>query len=322
MKKRLKLLASGVFLLGTLCQTALASPFVDVGDNDWYKASVDYVYDNGLMFEASEGHFLPDYPMSRGEFVSVLGRMEKIDTSSYGYSSFPDVDGDHAQSPYISWAVEIGVVTGYFNGDFGINDPITRQQMALMIEKYLDYYDYAVPLREEERIFNDVDSIGSWALPSAEYLKSIGLMTGDAKGNFNPEQDITRGETATMVTRLCKELDMVEGILGKFVGTYTAPQGNMGMSLEISREGKEFQATFSFFDDSMEYNNKEGAFLQTIFRGEGDSFVFRGDEWVEQPENYGFFDLIGLLDGDVISGTIEFGGQNTGHSFTAKRPLG
>lgn len=320
MKKIKNLLVSGVLVLGAFCQTTFASPYLDVLEHDWYKMAVDYVSDQGLMSAATAGHFLPDYPITRGEFVSILGKMEEIDISYYQYSGFSEVASDDPQSPYIAWAVASGVVSGYSEGGFGQNDPITREQMSLMLSNYMNHCQNSVVFRDQVASFQDSDSISPWALPSAELMMSIGLMTGDSHGNFNPGQNITRGETAAMIMRLSQELDLVTDLLGTYVGTYTTPDGELGMMLNIRQEGTQYYADFSFYSEPNQYKNFDAQFVQNIYRSEGDSFVFRGDYWLFQGEQSQLFDLKGAKEGDIISGTIL--NLDSEESFSVKKPLG
>lgn len=320
MKKIKHLLLSTVIVAGSLLHQVCASSYLDVLEHDWYKVAVDYVSEQGLMSAATAGHFLPDHPISRGDFVSILGRLEQIDSQQYPSSGFAQVSNDDPQSPYIAWAVETGIVNGYADGSFGQNDPITREQMAVMLDNYLQYFAYSVVFREKETPFNDMEGISPWALTGAENMQSIGMMTGDELGNFNPGQHVTRGETAAMVLRLCHELDLVAEFLGTYVGTYTSGEGEHGMMLEIVKNGSQYYANFSFFSETNQYKNAEAQFVQNIYRGEGDNFNFRGSYWTQQGQQSTLLDLIGAQEGDVISGTVlNLDGEQ---SFTVKKPLG
>jgi hypothetical protein len=56
-------------------KTNAASPFADVSINDWYYEAVQYVYENKIFNGTSDTKFTPDGTMTRGMFVTVLGRM-------------------------------------------------------------------------------------------------------------------------------------------------------------------------------------------------------------------------------------------------------
>ena len=65
-------------------------------------------------------------------FVTVLGRMAGIHPDAYSSQRFDDVDPDEWYAPYVEWATQKKVVSGYGNGKFGPEDPITREQICLL----------------------------------------------------------------------------------------------------------------------------------------------------------------------------------------------
>lgn len=56
--------------------------------------------------------------------------------------------------------------------------------------------------------FPDVDEDAPYA-EAAEYLNDIGVMSGDANGNFNPDKAVTRAQMAAI---LCRVLDETEDL--------------------------------------------------------------------------------------------------------------
>ena len=68
------------------------NPFTDVLAGSWYASAVDYVRANGFFNGTSATTFEPNGTMTRGMFVTVLGRMARVDTAGYtGSSGFSDV---------------------------------------------------------------------------------------------------------------------------------------------------------------------------------------------------------------------------------------
>ena len=74
--------------------------------------------------------------MTRGMFVTVLGRLAKVDTENYTGTSFSDVPAATYYAPYISWASGEGIVSGTGNGRFSPDTPVTREQIAKMLFTY------------------------------------------------------------------------------------------------------------------------------------------------------------------------------------------
>ena len=107
-------------------------PFLDVPEGAWYEDGVRYVYENGLMTGVSETIFAPDGVLTRGQTVTTLWRMAGSPAAD-SPAEFTDVaEGDwYAQGA--AWAARWGVASGYGDGRFGPDDPITREQLAVML---------------------------------------------------------------------------------------------------------------------------------------------------------------------------------------------
>ena len=102
--------------------------FTDVRPGSWYYDAVEYVRANGLFSGVSEDRFDPEGSMTRGMFVTVLGRMAGVDPAGWaGETGFSDVEAGSWCAPYVRWAAENGVAQGTGKGKFSPNAPIDRQ---------------------------------------------------------------------------------------------------------------------------------------------------------------------------------------------------
>lgn len=122
MKKRiLSLLLAIVMVVSLIPTTAFAvadtqgasaeqaNPFADVKETDWFYDAVQYARINGFFSGTSKTTFAPNGTMTRGMFVTVLGRMAGVDADRYqSVSSFSDVPADAYYAPYVAWAVKHG----------------------------------------------------------------------------------------------------------------------------------------------------------------------------------------------------------------------
>lgn len=96
----------GLCIILALSSIAGASEktFMDVSTTDWYYSAVEYVVTKELFSGTSSTTFSPNAPMTRGMFVTVLGRQAGINASSYSGSDFTDVSTSSYYAPYIKWA--------------------------------------------------------------------------------------------------------------------------------------------------------------------------------------------------------------------------
>ena len=136
--KRLKklgaLLLACLILMGTTLVACAAETdsFSDVSSDAWYADAVAWCKENGIMSGTSETAFSPDTPMTRAMLATVLHRAAGEPVPE-GTAPFSDVSPDTWYAEAVAWAAARGLVTGYGNGRFGTDDPITREQLAAIL---------------------------------------------------------------------------------------------------------------------------------------------------------------------------------------------
>ena len=202
-----------------------ALPFTDVAAGSWYYDAVKYVYTKGIMNGTGGTTFSPDVTVTRAMFVAMLGRLHGAEQKNT--DKFPDVDNVNGSwySGYVGWASENGIITGYDNGNFGPNDAVTREQMAVIIMRYIDHIDilptYSITAPYQ---FTDIDTVGSWAVSHVEEMRKIGIIQGNAQGQFSPKDGLGRSSAATVIMRLDELLERIA--LGEAVNPdYTVDNG-------------------------------------------------------------------------------------------------
>lgn len=178
-----------------------SASFTDVPANQWYASAVSYVTQRGLFSGVSETQFAPSQSMTRGMLVSVLYRFNG--TSHTGSSPFADVSSDAWYGNAVSWAYTNSLVSGVSDTSFAPNTPITREQAAVMLARYLKFSGIA--LENSTPDFQDTASISTYAKESVGAMQKAGLLSGDDYGNFRPNAQITRAEIASIFMRLCQK---------------------------------------------------------------------------------------------------------------------
>lgn len=199
----------------TAAAAAAASGFSDVASDSWYAAAVKYVNDKGLFSGTSADSFSPGINMSRGMFVTVLGRAAgaaPTDTAS----GFSDVSPDKYYAPYIKWASDNNIVTGTGAGKFSPDADVSREQMCSILVRFLrDYKKLDLSAyTAESAIFADAAGISSWAVSDVIIAQRLGLIEGKVVSGdslmFDPSGKTTRAAAAAVFQRL----DTVLGELG------------------------------------------------------------------------------------------------------------
>ena len=153
--------------------------------------------DKGVLEGYDDGTFRPYTEVSRGQFATIVSRALDLPE---GTSSFPDVPNTSKLAAGINSASAAKIVSGYTNGNFGMNDPITRDQMAKMVDNALVYLNKVRTVAT--LTFSDVSEIGeTFQIAVArtvndEIIKGIPNENGTFK--FLPKKTATRAESAAV----------------------------------------------------------------------------------------------------------------------------
>ena len=174
------------------------NPFIDVSPADAYYDAVLYVYENGLFKGVSEIQFAPNTTMTRAMFVTVLGRMAGVNPLLYQKSSFTDVEMGQWYSPYVEWAAKSGIVLGYGDGTFGLNDDITVEQAAVILTRYAAFTGRSTYTLRTLHDFADAADVSDWAVYSMKWIVSSGIYTGE-NGMLSPKSLAKRSLVAAML---------------------------------------------------------------------------------------------------------------------------
>lgn len=168
--------------------------FADVDTNAWYHLAVDFVITNGLMNGISGSEFAPNANLSRAMLAQILYNKEGTPSVS-GTADFTDVPEGMWYTNAVAWASANGIVSGYGNGQFGPNDNITREQLAVML------YRYAGSPSASGSVNSFVDSaeISDYAVNAMVWATSNGIMSGKGANNLDPKGLATRAEVAQML---------------------------------------------------------------------------------------------------------------------------
>jgi len=210
MKKRLAVLLSAVLALtmfgGQFAFAASGDQFTDVKASDWFKPDVDYVAENDYMIGTSDTTFEPQSNLTRAMFATILARYDGAEVDNSKPTIFTDVEVDQWFTGSIGWANEKKIVEGRGNNIFAPADFITRQELAVMVERYITYVEsttdkvhvtpgVAIP-------FTDADQISDYAKSAMDKAVIHGLIIGYPDKSVKPLQNITRAETAAVIHRI------------------------------------------------------------------------------------------------------------------------
>ena len=116
--------------------------------------------------------------------------------------AYDDVNPESWYSEAVRWADSTGVVTGYGNGKFGPNDPITREQMAAMLWRYAGSLEVDGSLGS----YADGEQTSNWAQSAMIWAVDQGLITGVGDNRLVPRGQATRAQAATILMRFAETM--------------------------------------------------------------------------------------------------------------------
>ena len=178
-------------------RNAILTQFKDIGADHWALNAIAHSVARGYFKGEGEGRFAPNRAITRAEFVTILGRKAGI-TPSGASTAFKDVKGNAYYAPYVAWAASAGMIQGTGGGKFEPNRTITREEMAVILDKFLSHEKKAYASAAKGQ-FHDGTTISSWAKDSVEKMTRQGLLNGMGNGNFAPKESFSRAQAAQVL---------------------------------------------------------------------------------------------------------------------------
>ena len=174
--------------------------FTDITGH-WAADNILFAASRGLLSGTSDTTFSPDTGMTRGMFVTALGRLAGINPDSYQTGKFTDVKADAYYAPYVNWAAQNGIMEGVTATTFAPDTNINREQMAVIMKNYAAKLGYDLPQTLKAVTFADNTQISSWAKDAVKSMQQAGILAGKNENKFDPKGTATRAEVATVLRR-------------------------------------------------------------------------------------------------------------------------
>lgn len=190
MKKRIAL-----FTLVMMMVSSVAYGFSDVKEYMWYYEDISIMKDKGIINGYTDGTFRPDNSLTNAEALKLI-------TKVVGIKEKETKQGDHWAKGVIEASVEKGIIK---DKNISFNEKVTRLEISGMLVKALNLQDKEVKLDK----FKDTNAKYANILHSIDVIVGVGRPDGVY---FNPDNDITRAEMATIIVRVEKYINK-HGIL-------------------------------------------------------------------------------------------------------------
>lgn len=163
----------------------------------WARENILYCTDRGLLSGTGNRQFSPDAPLTRAMVVSILWRLDGAPVST-GNPVFTDVHSQDWFSNGIYWAAEHKIISGYPDGSFRPDEPVTREQLSSIFYRYAAYCSIA-QTAEISAVYSDWSEISPYAEEAFSWAIANGIIHGKTDTTIVPQGRATRAEAATIL---------------------------------------------------------------------------------------------------------------------------
>lgn len=186
-KKRCMAMAAALTMSLAISSTALAAIPSDIGGH-WAQGTIIQWTSKGYISGYEDGTFKPDNSITRAEFVRLVN--QSMGYTKTGNAYFSDVSSSYWGYNDIQKGVAAGYVRGDGNGKFRPNDPVSRQEAAVMIAQICGLgQDFSAAAK-----YTDYRYIPSWAAGYVGAVSKAGIMSGYPDGDFKGDRYLSRAE--------------------------------------------------------------------------------------------------------------------------------
>ena len=167
------------------------------------KESIDFVASRNILSSETKNHFGPDRELTYGTLAKALAKWGGIDTGIYNASSFLDLE-KNSHSPYIEWAYREKIMDGEEKNRFGPDRVVTREQFAVILEKYAKVTGFKLSKYRETINFPDAGEISRSSQTAVKAIQQAGIMDRKENSRFYPSKVVTYAEAALAIHRYAK----------------------------------------------------------------------------------------------------------------------
>lgn len=191
-----------------MVKTSISKTFNDLDSVPWAKEAIESLASRGIIRGKSEelGIFAPNDRITRAEFITLIVNAFQLDKTPTG--TFADVKPNHWYYRNVMIAKNMGIVSGTGNNYFYPNDPIKREDIAVILAKTFKIIGKPLPNHSDTVLdkYSDKSHVSVYALQSMAILNGEEIITGKSSTNLYPRDYATRAEAAVILYKALKKL--------------------------------------------------------------------------------------------------------------------
>ena len=210
-----------LLLTGVLVSSGAASAAQSVSSNGqaqtgkhWAQDIIEQWDQAGWIDSSDEKSFSPNAKTTRAEWIHWLNTAFSLESNGEQVS-FTDIEAGSELQQDVSSAVNAGYITGFPDGSFKPEKPVTRQEAAAMAARLFAIHD-----DKAARVYTDASAIAAWSTDFVGAVTAQGFMQG-ANGKFRPQATITQAEAIATINRIVEKPSIVIDQAGSYGSTDT-----------------------------------------------------------------------------------------------------
>lgn len=183
----------------------------------WAEEYIEELVERGFLSGYEDGTMKPDKTLSMCEALVILSRFYTLDDTAMEWVTSDYASALSALPGKLSWAKEplgiclaAGIIKESEIRKLDLSDAADKEELAVFIVRTLRMTDLATSMAADDLPFSDTSSITASYRGYVSVLNSLGIVSGDTNGKFNPRSTVTRAVAAAMISRTLEYLDAQE----------------------------------------------------------------------------------------------------------------
>ncbi|KAA0764440.1 S-layer homology domain-containing protein [Bacillus sp. SH5-2] len=298
--------------------------FKDVPKGHWSADAINSMAAKGIIVGTGNGLFGFGDDVTRAQVATFMVKAKGIEAGSTK-TPFTDVPESNMYAKYIAAAEANKIMAGLGDNKFGPDEKLTRAQMAQLL---VNAYGFKAD-ENNKKSFNDIEGL-SWATAksSIETLASLGIVSGEGEGKFNPNGVVTREQAAQFIynamnyhpeVKTDAKVESVSAINAQEIKvTFTSPVNEKSAIKESNYIFKQNGADLTSADFEGEANEK-GVLSED---GKSVTFKLKAEKAFANSDKYAVHSTTGVLGADLKPVEKYLDSEKTFSDSTAPELLG
>ncbi|RTQ90298.1 S-layer homology domain-containing protein [Lysinibacillus telephonicus] len=219
MKKIICSVALGLSLLVALHSAEASVHYKDVKPTDNFYPAVESMIEQGAI-SSTLPYFNPNEKVTRGQAAKMIAIAAGLDYENVSqFDNFKDVPKTHQFYPYIDEMHSKGIISGYNYYEFGVNDYLTRGQMAKILVNAFNVPLLAIESHEDPTPqFKDIFTYNYGDILFKQHgleimsLKYFNLLSGLSENEYGINKHVTRSQLVLLIDKLQKNKESYSNI--------------------------------------------------------------------------------------------------------------